>query len=232
MARRPGPRAAYWTLPEPSESAAVPFEEAVEETERLLVESVRLRLISDVPVGVLLSGGVDSALVCWAMRELNANIKAFTVRAPGDPSDESAEAAIPRALSGFPMKSWTCRTPIFPSTKLTDAFSEPFSCPSAQAMLWVSRAVKQRATVLLTGDGGDDVFLGYPSFRNAWVEQKLRSGCRLARRAALRAVGGSFQPAAQRGARKFHQLCDRRFRRPAALARRASILPTAVHSGR
>ena len=83
----------YWSLPEIDESSRVTFEEAVEETERLLVESVRLRLISDVPIGALLSGGVDSALVCWAMRELNANIKAFTVRAPGDSSDESADAA-------------------------------------------------------------------------------------------------------------------------------------------
>ena len=46
---------------------------------------------------------------------------------------------------------------------LIDAYSEPFPCSSAQAMLWVSSAVKQHAaTVLLTGDGGDDVYLGYP----------------------------------------------------------------------
>ena len=83
----------YWTLPETDEASPISFEEAVDETERLLVESVGLRLVSDVPIGVLLSGGIDSALVCWAMREHNANIKAFTVRAPDDPSDESADAA-------------------------------------------------------------------------------------------------------------------------------------------
>jgi asparagine synthase (glutamine-hydrolysing) len=77
----------YWKLPAGSESSPTTFEEAVEETERLLVESVKLRLIADVPIGVLLSGGIDSALVCWATRELNANLTAFTVRAPGDASD-------------------------------------------------------------------------------------------------------------------------------------------------
>jgi len=185
-------RRRYWTLPEPPESARVPFEEAVEETERLLVEAVRLRLISDVPVGTLLSGGVDSALVCWAMRELNANIKAFTVRAPGDSSDESAEAAHTARTLGVSHEIVDMPQADFSLDEATDAFSEPFSCPSAQAMLWVSRAVKQRATVLLTGDGGDDVFLGYPSFRNAWVEQKVAQRLPAGAAAALRAVGGAL----------------------------------------
>lgn len=183
-------RRQYWTLPEPPESARVRFEEAVEETERLLVEAVRRRLISDVPVGALLSGGIDSALVCWAMRELNANIKAFTVRAPGDSSDESAEAAHTARLLGVSHEIVDMPEGDFSLNEATDAFSEPFSCTSAQAMLWVSCAVKRRATVLLTGDGGDDVFLGYPFFRNAWVEQKVAQRLPAGAAAALRAVGG------------------------------------------
>jgi asparagine synthase (glutamine-hydrolysing) len=53
------------------------------------------------------------------------------------------------------------------------AYSEPFASQSAQGMLLVSQAVKPLATVLLTGDGGDDVYLGYPFFKNAWRAQKL-----------------------------------------------------------
>jgi asparagine synthase (glutamine-hydrolysing) len=163
----------YWQLPETGGSSGISFEEAVEETERLLLESVGLRLISDVPIGVLLSGGIDSALVCWAMREWKADIKAFTVRAPDDPSDESADAArtahtlgIAHEIVDMPHTHLSLHT-------LIDAYGEPFACESAQAMLWVSEAVKRRATVLLTGDGGDDVFLGYPFFHNAWLAERL-----------------------------------------------------------
>jgi asparagine synthase (glutamine-hydrolysing) len=178
----------YWTLPETDESSRISFEEAVEETERLLVESVGLRLISDVPIGVLLSGGIDSALVCWAMRELNANIKAFTVRAPEDPSDESADAADTARKLGIAHEIVDMPDAQFSLDELTDAYSEPFSCASAQAMLWVSRSVKPMATVLLTGDGGDDIFLGYPFFRNAWHAQRLARRLPAAAPAVWRAV--------------------------------------------
>ncbi len=70
----------YWSLPETGGSAPMVFDAAVEQTEQLILEAVKLRLISDVPLGALLSGGVDSTLVCWALRQLNANVKAFTVR--------------------------------------------------------------------------------------------------------------------------------------------------------
>ena len=163
----------YWSLPPQDAGPGVTFAEAVEETERLLVESVRLRLISDVPVGVLLSGGIDSSLVCWAMRELGANIKAFTVRAPGDPSDESADAASTAHLLGISHEIVDMPDTDFSLDEVVAAFSEPFGCTSAPAMLWVSSSVKRLATVLLTGDGGDDIFLGYPFLRSAWIEQQV-----------------------------------------------------------
>ncbi len=163
----------YWKPPEIDEASRITFEEAVEETERLLVEAVRLRLVSDVPIGVLLSGGIDSTLVCWAMRQSGANIKSFTVRAAGDQSDESSAAAETARLLGVPHVIVDMPAHDFELDEFTDAFSEPFSCSSAQAMLWVSRLVKPAATVLLTGDGGDDVYLGYPFFRNAWWAQRM-----------------------------------------------------------
>jgi asparagine synthase (glutamine-hydrolysing) len=164
----------YWTLPECDESGKVSFEEAVEETERLLVESVKLRLVSDVPIGALLSGGIDSALICWAMAKLKANVKAFTVGAPGDASDETSAASETARLLGIPHQVVTppAERPLL-LEEMTAAYSEPFACQSAQGMLLVSRAVKPMATVLLTGDGGDDVYLGYPFFLNAWKAQKL-----------------------------------------------------------
>jgi asparagine synthase (glutamine-hydrolysing) len=166
----------YWKPPAIGQASRIAFEEAVEETERLLVESVRLRLVSDVPIGVLLSGGIDSTLVCWAMRQSGANIKAFTVRAADDPSDESAAAAGTARALGVPHQIVDMPAHDFELDEFTDAFSEPFSSSSAQAMLWVSKLVKPAATVLLTGDGGDDVFLGYPLFRNAWWAERVARG--------------------------------------------------------
>ena len=153
----------YWSLPEPDETSTITFDEALEETERLLIESVRLRLCSDVPIGALLSGGIDSALVCWATAKLNANLTAFTVSSPGDPADETSDTletarilGIPHQVVSIPNEQQSVLD------EMTAAYGEPFACSSALAMLRVSRAVRPHATVLLTGDGGDDVFLGYP----------------------------------------------------------------------
>jgi len=165
-------RRQYWSLPETGEFSAIGWDEAVEHTEELILEAVKLRLISDVPLGALLSGGVDSALVCWALRQLNADVRAFTVRASGSDTDESAAAAATARKLGISHEIVDMPGADFSLDELTDAYSEPFSCQSALAMLWVSRSVKRLATVLLTGDGGDDVFLGYPFFRNAWMAQK------------------------------------------------------------
>ncbi len=166
----------YWSLPEIEERSPIRFEEAVEETERLLIESVRLRLQADVPVGALLSGGIDSTLVCWAMAKLNANVKAFTVGTPGDAADESADAretarrlGVEHETVNFPEQQEN------PLEELINAYSEPMGSSSALGILQVSEVMREKVTVLLTGDGGDDVYLGYPFFWNAWkVEQVAR----------------------------------------------------------
>lgn len=164
----------YWQPPEVNDSSSPSFDEAVEETERLFLQAVERRLQADVPVGALLSGGVDSSLVCWAIAKLGSNVTSFTVSTPGDPFDESADARETAAQLGI-------RHRVLPLASneterladLTNAYSEPFACASALGMLRVSKAVRSEATVLLTGDGGDDVFLGYPEHRNFWMAQKL-----------------------------------------------------------
>lgn len=163
----------YWSLPPVDNASRITFEDAVEETERLVIESVRLRLISDVPIGALLSGGIDSTLVCWAMTRLNADAQAFTVGTPKDPSDESAHARAIAQKLGIRHQVVSLDSEEAPLSELAEAFSEPFACQSALGVMRVSAAVKPFATVLLTGDGGDDVFLGYPYFYNAWRAQRL-----------------------------------------------------------
>jgi len=153
----------YWKLPEAGSAGRVTFDEAVEETERLFLNAVKLRLQADVPVGALLSGGVDSSLVCWAISQVGSGITAFTVGTPGDEWDESADARQTARDLGIPHRILELDSSVPPDIDaLVEAYGEPFACASALGMIQVSAAVRSEATVLLTGDGGDDVFLGYP----------------------------------------------------------------------
>jgi asparagine synthase (glutamine-hydrolysing) len=163
----------YWR-PEEIPVRPVSFEEAVEETESLLLDAVRQRLIADVPVGALLSGGIDSALICWALTRLNSNVRAFTVGTPGEISDETSAAVETARKLGIDHEvvHLSRRQPLS-IDDLTSAYSEPFTCTSALGMLQVSAAVRPHAKVLLTGDGGDDFFLGYPYHNHMAVAQRM-----------------------------------------------------------
>ena len=157
----------YWTPPDVDRDSKISFDDAVEETERLFLDAVELRLRSDVPIGALLSGGVDSSLVCWAVAKLGGDVTAYTVGTPGDQWDESTDASETARSLNIEHQV----LPISPSdspdiAELISAYGEPFGCASALGMLTVSRAVRRSAKVLLTGDGGDDVFLGYPEHRH------------------------------------------------------------------
>ena len=163
----------YWRPPVPSKTQPS-FAEAVEETERLFVRAVERRLFADVPVGSLLSGGVDSSLVCWAIAHLGGDVTAFTVGTPGDPADETADAVETAQRLGVRHQVLELSGDTEPDIdELVSAYGEPFACSSALGMLRVSKAVRGSATVLLTGDGGDDVFLGYPEHRHLLLAQKL-----------------------------------------------------------
>lgn len=163
----------YWQPPSAG-SARIRFDEAVEETERLFLKAVEQRLFADVPVGSLLSGGVDSSLVCWALAKLGANITAYTVGTPSDPADETADARATANQLGIRHKTFDLSADDDPDiTELVNAYPEPFACSSALGMLRLSRAVANEATVLVTGDGGDDVFLGYPEHRHLWLAERL-----------------------------------------------------------
>ena len=163
----------YWRPPARTDFRGT-FDDAVEETRRLLLQAVERRLQADVPVGALLSGGIDSSLVCWAMRELGADITAFTAATPGDPLDESDDACRTARDLGLRHRVLDLSHDERPDAgELVEAYGEPFACSSALGMLRLSRAVKSSATVLLVGDGGDDVFLGYPGYRHFLHAQRL-----------------------------------------------------------
>lgn len=176
----------YWSPPEALASGPS-FDEALEETERLLLQSVELRLNADVPVGALLSGGIDSSLVCWAVAKLGGDLTAFTVGTPGDRLDETSDAVLTAKHLGIRHRVIDVTGRDAPDVdELVAAFGEPFACASALGVLRVSRAIKPFATVLLTGEGGDDVFLGYPEHRNFWHAQRLAN-------AVPRGIAGSWK---------------------------------------
>lgn len=163
----------YWRPPTPAGKQPT-FQDALAETERLFVSAVEKRLFADVPVGALLSGGIDSSLICWAIKHLGGDVTAFTVGTPGDPVDETADATETARRLGIRHQVLELTSDSEPDlTELVSAYAEPFACASALGMLRVSKAVTGSATVLLTGDGGDDVFLGYPEHRHLWLAQKV-----------------------------------------------------------
>lgn len=163
----------YWS-PTSVNSSSLSFGESVEQAEQQLLEAVKLRLHADVPIGILLSGGIDSALVCWAATKLGHKITAYTIGTPGDPWDETAAARRTARTLGLDHCILDMRPQDqFEIEDLITAYAEPFACASALGMLKVSQCVASSAKVLLTGDGGDDVFLGYPRHRHVWVAEKL-----------------------------------------------------------
>jgi asparagine synthase (glutamine-hydrolysing) len=164
----------YWTPPAPV--AGMPFEAAVERTRDLLLDAVKVRLHADVPVGALLSGGIDSSLVCWGVQALGADIHAYTVATPGDPWDESAAARYTAERLGLKHSVVELSDRDLPEIdELISAYGEPFGSASALGMLRVCRTIAglSPVKVLLTGDGGDDVFLGYPRHRHLWLASQL-----------------------------------------------------------
>jgi asparagine synthase (glutamine-hydrolysing) len=163
----------YWNSP-PEKNESVSFAAAVEETERLFLQAVEKRLQADVPIGALLSGGIDSSLVCWAIAKLGGDVKAFTVGIPNDEWDESSVAIQTAKRLGIKHQILEISgEKAFDIDALTRAYAEPFACASALGLLGISREVAKDATVLLTGDGGDDVFLGYPEHLHFWSAGKI-----------------------------------------------------------
>ncbi len=164
----------YWEPPPVSSSPTLSFQEAIEQTEHLFLEAVKVRLHADVPVGALLSGGTDSALVCWAVMQHGQDLTAYTIGVPGDPWDETAAARTTAQEIGIAHQVLDMSIQDTPQgEELVSAYAEPFACASALGMLRISKAIAPSVKVLLTGDGGDDVFLGYPRHRHLWIAGKL-----------------------------------------------------------
>jgi asparagine synthase (glutamine-hydrolysing) len=181
----------YWDLrfPDAGEAANVSLEDASRRVRELLTEAVRKRLIADVPLGILLSGGVDSSAVAAIAAPLvSGRIKTFTVGFAGDAffderpyaervarhvgTDHHVEVVEPDAAALV--------------ERLLDHHDEPFGDSSALPTYLVSQAARRHVTVVLNGDGGDETFAGYDRFHAALLADRIPQPARQVLRVAAR----------------------------------------------
>lgn len=166
----------YWDLD--FNKGSIPFEDAVAELDRLLSRTVRDHMISDVPVGVLLSGGVDSSgVLSYAVENANKPIRTFTVGFDGGCTDERPYARMVAKSFGAENNDITITAQAFWDflPKYIWHMEEPVCEPPAVALYYISKLAAQDVTVLLSGEGGDEAFAGYQTQRNfAWLERIKR----------------------------------------------------------
>jgi asparagine synthase (glutamine-hydrolysing) len=188
-------RSRFWTFPDPGTLRTDP-EDALGALGAALDEAVRDELVADVPVGTFLSGGIDSPLVTDAAQRSRAEpIAAFTIGHDSPRGDESSQAeAYARSIG---VRHYLDRLDAKSAGEIldgaVDGLREPFADPSIVPTYLVARHARSRVTVALSGDGGDELFFGYPRFHELGRQLTLRRlplGVRRAARRLDRALTG------------------------------------------
>jgi len=199
----------YWDLrfPPAGEAAPVGLDEAAEKVRALLAAAVRKRLVADVPLGVLLSGGVDSAAVAALMARLvPGRVRTFTVGFEGDKFfDERPHAERVARHLGTDHRASVVRPEAGALLEtLLRHHDEPFGDSSALPTYLVAREARTQVTVALNGDGGDETFAGYDRFHAALLADRIPSPLARLLRAASRLVPeGATYHGARRRLRRF-----------------------------
>jgi asparagine synthase (glutamine-hydrolysing) len=156
----------YWR-PEYLPKLSLSEHDAETELERILAEAVRLRLVADVPVGALLSGGIDSGTVVALMARLSpAPVKTFSIGFDDRAYDELAHARRVAERYGTDHHEFVVKpdaAAVLPM--LVHHYGEPYADSSAVPTFYVCRLARAHVTVALTGDGGDEAFAGYDRCR-------------------------------------------------------------------
>ncbi|HVL69548.1 MAG TPA: asparagine synthase (glutamine-hydrolyzing) [Vicinamibacterales bacterium] len=196
----------YWDLTFTGDGDATREDEYLEELDALLREAVGLRLISDVPLGAFLSGGIDSSTVVSYMKETSATPPVtIAVGFEQQDYDEVRHAETVARHLGCDFRALTASPQIeglLP--KLAWHFDEPFADSSAVPTYYVSKAARELVTVALSGDGGDELWAGYAHHKVEHLEQRARAALGPARHVA--SWVGHALPLSVKGARSLRHL--------------------------
>jgi asparagine synthase (glutamine-hydrolysing) len=173
----------YWRL-QYGPKRQIPYQEAISEVRAQIKEAVQLRLRSDVPLGVFLSGGVDSSVIAYEASQHVSNLQTFTVKMDSQSFDESPQAVETANRLGVQNTILQLKvSPLESLQTLVRQYDQPYSDSSAIPSLEISKLAREHVTVVLNGDGGDELFAGYRrhiaawrSGQFAWVPQSVASG--------------------------------------------------------
>ena len=156
----------YWDLPQYGTHPPRGEEECLEEMEHRLAEAVRIRLISDVPLGAMLSGGTDSSTVVALMARASSKpVKTFAIGFRDQDFNEAHYARIVADKFGTDHHELIVEPNVLETVEtLTSSLEEPFGDSSMLPTYYVSCLARKHVTVALSGDGGDEIFAGYDRY--------------------------------------------------------------------
>ena len=162
---------------------------AIEEVRELLLRAVERRLVADVPLGAFLSGGIDSTLIVSLMSQLDSEpVRTFSIGFEDDANyDETGYArTVADAVGTRHTEFRVGAQSVELLDRLLEAYDEPFGDSSAIPTSIVSGLTREHVTVALTGDGGDELFAGYPRFLGFRIAEGMPGWLARAGRAAAR----------------------------------------------
>lgn len=192
----------YWELPFTATSQDDEVT-AIERIRALLKDAVQVRLMSEVPLGAFLSGGVDSSLVVGLMSSMMSQpVKTFSI---GFEEDDFSELPYARQIAkhfGTDHHEFFVRPDLVSVLpQLAWAYDEPFADPSMLPTYYVSKLAREHVTVVLTGDGGDEIFGGYTRYQREVAINRIPPLLR-----SLSGYGSQFIPDGMRGKRRLRNM--------------------------
>lgn len=191
----------YWQVPEFDPASVTDDAHQLSLLEELLTDSVKHQLHADVPVGVLLSGGVDSSLITATAAKLRDRIKTFTVRFPDAGSlDETEHARLIAKAFGtehIELEADSCDVALLPM--LAAQFDDPIIDSSMIPTYLLCREIRKHCTVALGGDGGDELFGGYKHYSRLLTLQQRLGPIPHGLRFWTKHYAENFMPVGQRG---------------------------------